>query len=36
MLAVLALLPLLPPMFGHGWFPLPPGADEWADGDGLA
>src|SRR5215467_7322346 len=36
MLAVLAVLALLPPMFGHGWLPLPPGADEWADGDGLA
>jgi hypothetical protein len=35
-LAVLALLPLLPPMLGHGFFPLPPGADGRADGDGLA
>jgi hypothetical protein len=36
---VLALLPLLaplPPMLGHGFFPLPPDADGWADGDGLA
>ena len=32
----LAVLPLLLPMLGHGFFPLPPGADGWADGDGLA
>jgi len=35
-LAVPALLPLLPPMLGHGCFPLPPGADGRADDDGLA